>query len=91
MKTKKNLEVGKKYRGYAILNEFGEINFTPEQTGARLGERKIIFEGDNYTVTEAKHVVTLHISVGKQPTMQLVKEICLAFNDATSKLMEYEI
>ena len=63
--TKKQMEVGKKYRGWASLNEYGQINFTPEQTGVAAGSKKLVTEGNGYSVYETKKKVVVHMSLDK--------------------------
>lgn len=68
MKKKLNLEPGQKYRGYGILNEYGEFEFIPEETGSRLGQVKKLTSGDGYDVSTTKKYVIMHIKVKKSKT-----------------------
>lgn len=66
MKQKKNLEPGQRYRGWGWINEFGEFEFSPEETGARVGQMKTVKVGDNYKVSESKKFILLHMKVTKE-------------------------
>lgn len=65
--TKKDFVVGQKVRGYGLLNEYGEFEFIPEQTGIRKGQQKLITQGDGYTLSETRDKVIVHISFPKGP------------------------
>lgn len=55
------LEPGKKYKGYAMLNEYGELQFTPSQIGSKPDQKKIVKEGDDYTIYSTKNFVIASI------------------------------
>lgn len=65
MINKLTLLPGAKVRGYGILNEFGEFNFIPEQTGVRAGQRKVVAETSDFSVAETKNSVCVHINIRK--------------------------
>lgn len=91
-KQRLNLEAGVKYRGYGYLNEFGEFEFTPEQTGSRQGRRKLIKEGDGYTIAETSNSRIVHITLSKEPKgFELIKSFMVIVNTIVAVFREYEI
>jgi len=64
-----NLIPGKKYKGYAVLNEFGEINFTPAQVGSKPDQKKIVVEHDDYTIYETKNLIITSIRLPRELSM----------------------
>ncbi|MDT3388894.1 MAG: hypothetical protein LIR46_14230 [Bacteroidota bacterium] len=60
------LEPGKKYKGYAVLNEYGEINFTPSQIGSKPDQKKIVKEEDDYTIYSTKNYVIASIKLSRE-------------------------
>lgn len=65
VKIKQTMEPGIKYKGYGYLNEFGEFEFMPEQTGSRAGQTKLVKAGDDYTVSTTKKSVIIHMRMDK--------------------------
>lgn len=61
-----NLEPGKKYKGYAVLNEYGEIQFTPSQIGSKPDQKKVVKEGDDYTIYSTKNFVIASIRLQRE-------------------------
>lgn len=57
------LEPGKKYKGYAVLNEFGEINFTPSQIGSKPDQKKIVVEQDDHTIYTTKNWLIVSLKI----------------------------
>lgn len=91
-KQRMNLEVGKKYRGYGYLNEFGEFEFTPEQKGARQGQRKLLKEGDQYTISETTHSLVVHLTIPrKHRGIELLKEYMKLVNNVLVIIRDYDI
>lgn len=58
---KVKLEPGKKYKGYAVLNEYGEIQFTPSQIGSKPDQKRVVKEDDDYTIYSTKNFVIASI------------------------------
>lgn len=63
---KLQLEPGKKYKGYAVLNEYGEIQFTPSQIGSKPDQKKVVKEDDNYTIYSTKNFVIASIRLPRE-------------------------
>ena len=63
---KLKLEPGKKYKGYAVLNEYGEIQFTPSQIGSKPDQKKIVKEEDDYTIYSTKNYVIASIKLSRE-------------------------
>lgn len=91
-KKKMDLQAGVKYRGYGILNEYGEFEFIPEQTGINKGKKKIIKTGDGFTVSATKNMVIVHITVQKpQSRIRLLDNFLQRVNETLLILRDYEI
>lgn len=85
------MPIGQKVRGYGLLNEYGEFDFIPEQTGIRQGQTKLIKGNDEYTLSETKKMVIVHIRLSKGDSkLDLLKEYLRIFNIVLNDLREYE-
>lgn len=92
LRKKINLEQGRKYKGYGLLNEYGEFEFIPENTGAHKGRRKLLKEGANYSVYTSREACTVRITVRKQKSMLgMVNEFLSVCNIIINVLKTYEI
>lgn len=93
MKKKRlELQAGVKYRGYGFINDFGEFEFTPEQTGSRMGKRKLIKEGENFTISETGALRIFHLTLPKGLSgLDLIKEFLNTMNKIVEILRDYEI
>lgn len=89
-RQKIEMQPGKKYRGYALLNEYGEFDFTPEQTGSRAGALKVVKEVDGCKVSTTKNTIQILISLPKLKGMELVKRYCEKMNQALEILQNYD-
>lgn len=66
MKAKKGqLEVGKRYRGYGVLNEYGEFSFEPENTGSRAGVFKQVATRDGVRLAHTKDNILVYMKIRK--------------------------
>ena len=63
---KLTLEQGRKYRGWAWLNEYGQIHFTPQQKGTRPGNLKLVMEHDDFSLYESKTLFKVTMKFSKQ-------------------------
>ena len=75
IKQKIEIPVGRKVRGYGLLNEYGEFEFTPEQTGIKAGAVKVVKQAENYTVSNSKNCLIVHINVRKGEKMAMMKSL----------------
>lgn len=92
LRKKIDLEQGKKYKGYGLLNEYGEFEFIPENTGAHKGRRKLLREGANYSVYTSREACTVRITVKKQSNvLGMVKEFLSICDTVITILRTYEI
>lgn len=62
-KQQLDLQPGVKYPGYGILNEFGEFQFIPQETGSRKELKKCLVEENEYTVYYTKNKIILHCTM----------------------------
>ena len=87
---KMNMEPGKKYRGYALLNEYGEFDFVPEQTGTRAGLIKVVKEGDGFSVKESKKLVIINFSIEKGTKMEMLNNLLRITNTLITEIQNYD-
>lgn len=86
-----DLPVGKKVRGYGLLNEFGEFEFTPEQTGSRPDGMKLVVEKEDYKLFECKKTLRLVVKVPKGDSyLERAKALFAVVNQVISELQKYE-
>lgn len=93
MKQKKEkLEVGKRYRGYGTLNEYGEFNFEPENTGSRAGVIKQIVVRDGVNLSHTKDNIIVHMKIRKSGSQrQYLRDIMRKVDVLLGLLKEYDI
>lgn len=84
------MPVGQKVRGYGLLNEYGEFEFIPEQTGVRQGQVKLLKEGANYTVSTTKNFIIVHMRLEKLSGMNLIVSLMKTVNELVLNLKNYE-
>lgn len=91
-KQRLDLQVGVKYRGYGFINAFGEFEFTPEQTGSRQGRRRVVKEGECYSISETSATRIFHITLPKELTgFELIKAFMKVMNSIIDTLRDYEV
>lgn len=83
---------GIKYRGYGVLNEFGEFEFIPENTGSRQGRKRLVKQGDNFSVSTTSNNLVIHMLVKRErERLKLVKEFMTVVNEVLMILRDYEV
>lgn len=87
---KLNFEVGKKYRGYGFINEFGEFEFTPEQTGANKGQVTPLRSTEDYNLSYTKKYVLIHMKLEKRSPIELIKKLMNICSNLISDFKKYE-
>lgn len=89
-KKQLNLVAGQKYRGYGLINEYGEFEFTPEETGSRQGRVKKLTSGDGYDVSTTSKYVIMHIKVqrSKEP-MAMMRELMRITDNLITVIRKY--
>lgn len=90
-KKKIDLPVGQKVRGYGLINEYGEFEFTPEQTGARNGQVKVVKTGDGYSVSTSKKRVIVHLNIAKGEKMSMMKNLMGIVTNVLEVIRTYEM
>lgn len=81
------LEPGKKYRGTAWVNNYGEIQFRPEQKGTKPSNMHIVVEHETFTIYESKEIFKVAVKFDKKsfkPSHALMK-----MNFIVSQLISY--
>lgn len=89
MKEKK-MQVGVKYKGYGMLNAFGEFEFTPEATGSRVGQIKVVKETGSYKLSTSKNFVLIHFKLERACSLDLIKELMIIVNNLIQDFKKYE-
>ena len=68
-KEKMQMEVGKRYKGYGVLNEYGEYLFTPcQKLEPSEKNMKIVRSNGSATLYESKNNFRLSVNVPKKHT-----------------------
>lgn len=91
MKKKLDLVPGIRYKGYALVNEYGQIQFDPEEKGAHEGRIKEVKRGDNYIVKESREYILLSIKVKRGETaLDRVQNLMNVVNQLVNIFKEYD-
>lgn len=92
------MEVGKRYRGSAIINEFGEISFRPYMTGEKPRDpfRMLTGKGSgdcSYAIDYNQQTLRIHVSVPRNAVTPIRRSELLQnlFINALVALGEYEL
>lgn len=89
---KGQLEVGKRYRGYGVLNEYGEFNFEPENTGSRAGIIKQIVVRDGVNLSHTKDNIIVHMKIRKSSNQRdYLRDIMQKVDILLGLLREYDV
>lgn len=90
---KKQLQMvaGQKYRGYGLLNEYGEFEFIPEEKGAREGVIKKLTCGNGYEVSTTKKYILFRIKIERKGNMaSRMVELMKRVDNLIKIVKEYE-
>ena len=91
-KTKEQMIPGKRYRGYGFINEYKEVCFEPEQTGAHEGREKSVCVRDGVRVSEKKNLVIVKFNLEKQEEKSAyIKRLVQIYNTISTIINDYEI
>ena len=91
-REKMELVPGTRYRGWGVVNDYGQFDFTPEATGTREGTIKQVCQRDGVTVSHTKNHIIVHIKMRKLVNLtQYMGEVWNKFSTAINILREYEI
>ena len=60
------LEPGRKYRGTAWVNNYGEVQFRPEQKGSRPSNLHIVVEHESFAIYESKDIIKVAVKFSKK-------------------------
>lgn len=91
-KVKREMEVGKRYRGYGYRNEFGEFCFEPENTGSRAGIIKQIATRDGVSLSHSKENLMIHIKLPKRSSMcEYLREVTRVCDVIINMIKEYDV
>lgn len=89
------IEPGKRYKGSAMINEYGEIEFRPYQEAEERNPRFRSLrgaEGDTWRIMTSKDKVRLIVTVDRlQMPKDMQEELRTAFLTALTELKAYEL
>lgn len=89
-KRKIKMEVGKRYKGYGLINEYGEYMFEPCQVESNPRNMHILKMLDGITVYESDRLFKVSIKIPKGLTLtQMVQELGAALATAAGILRKY--
>lgn len=88
---KLELKPGVKYRGYFFVNEFGEVQVVPEDTGSRAGQKKLLSQGDGFTVSYTKRSVIVHLNIKRRGRYQIISDLSRMFNSIFQIIKNHEL
>ena len=87
---KSEMEIGKRYKGYALLNEYGQFEFTPCQKMPSEGGMKIVRSGSDYTLYESRYQFRLSFTFQKgQNPIESVKSFLASVQNCIVVLYKY--
>lgn len=89
-RKKQELPVGQKVKGYGLLNEFGEFDFIPENTGSRAGRTKLVKQGENFTISTTNKVIVVHLRLEKKKGIELLQGLMAMWNEIFNVIRNYE-
>ena len=84
------MPVGVQVPGYGLLNEYGEITFTPAAVGSRAGAIKLLKEEEGYTISTTKNKIIIHMRFDKDNGLSLLSKYLKVSNEILLTLKEYE-
>ena len=91
-KKKLDMQPGVRYRGYGYLNEFGEFEFSPEQTGAHAGRVNLFKEKEDWKITTSKRYVFFSFKMQKgMKKLDRMKCLTKYYNEMLEIVSDYEI
>lgn len=85
IEAKEQMQQGVRYRGYGFINEFNEFQFTPEQTGSRKEQKKLVKEESGFTIYKTTKSVIFHIKVDRAEGRN---KLVASFLEVTNRIMQ---
>lgn len=89
-KQRMDVQIGVKYSGYGVLNEFGEWNFIPSQVGSRKGRKKFVCGDNDYTVYTTNKKVLVHMSLERADRFGVIKCFLKIVDRLLNTFREYD-
>lgn len=90
---KKEMRPGQKYRGYGLINEYGEFEFVPEDTGSRKDTVKLLKTGDGFSVSYTKRSVLVHMKLSRKKKWPqgILADLSDKFNNVFRVIKQHEM
>lgn len=89
-KTRREIEIGVKYSGYGVLNEFGEWSFVPSQVGSRKGRKKFVCGDNDYTIYTTNKKILIHVSLERNERLSLISAFCRIVDRLLTAFKDYD-
>lgn len=89
-KIRRDIEVGVKYSGYGVLNEFGEWTFIPSQVGSRAGKKKFVCGDNDYTVYSTAKKIIIHATISRGERFPIIQAFLKIVDRLLSVLKDYD-
>lgn len=90
--AKEQMEQGVKYPGYGFINEFNEFCFTPSEIGSRKEQKKLVKEGEDFSIYHTKNYIIFHGKIDRKLNLPLrVENILKLMNHFIEIVRNYEI
>ena len=85
------MQQGVRYKGYATINEYGEIMFEPEQKGAHEGRIKEVCRDDELSVKTTERLIICNLKIEKgQSTLANIAKLCKIIDKLLTIFRTYE-
>lgn len=89
-KQKIKMEPGKKYRGTAYVNEYGEIHFDPSQPSEIENRLKLVYASELFSIYETGKFFKISLKLMKETERSLsYKKLLFTFQSALTKMSTY--
>ena len=89
---KEEMVPGKRYRGYAYLNEYKQFCFDPEMTGSQAGRETIILSKEDVTISKTKNYLMVKVKTPLSLSeYERTRDLMKKFNVVYETLKDYEI
>lgn len=82
--------VGQKVKGYGVLNEYGEFDFIPEQSGTRAGRVRQVKSGNGYVLSQTNKRVIVHMNLERGESLPMIKRLMNIVSEIIQVFKDYD-
>lgn len=91
-RKKMTLVVGKKYKGYGWVNEYGQTFFEASQPGVNPNNMKLIKETKEFSLYESANFLKIAVKIEKDSDkFEMIRRFMAAFTKASVEIKNYKI